>query len=271
MSKEAKIAEALARLRQEYVDGSEDKIDEIDSIIGMLTKDEGDWDENFLELQRRIHTIKGSAGSYGFSTVSHIAHRLEDYMETAEVVGARELAGIQVFVDRIREIFETGANPDDDQAAALVKSLPTASQVAVADQKVHDVGAVFVMPKSVQRKIIAQELTSLGFRLSLAEGGLQALELALSGRPDMIISSMELVDIPGSELAWVFAAIGSTANCRFILMTSLDVNDPRVANLPSGAALVRKGVHFFEDLTNCLGEWGVLSRVGTAPGMEARE
>ena len=73
----------------------------------------------------------------------------------------------------------------------------------------------------------------------------------------MIVASFELKDMTGGELAHVFAAIEATRKHHFMLMTSFELDDPRLGSLPEGTAVVRKGVHFAKDLMETLVGWGV--------------
>ena len=89
MIKEATLEDVLEQLRLEFIENSHEKLDMIDDLIGRLLDEEGEaWRETYIEFQRQIHTIKGTAGSYGFQMVTEIAHSLEDYIETSNSLGA---------------------------------------------------------------------------------------------------------------------------------------------------------------------------------------
>ena len=259
VANKAKFEEAMARFRLEFIESSGDRLDEIDAHINRLHAMDGGFTERFLELQRSVHTLKGSAGSFGFPTATVIAHRLEDYIETADTIGPNELDDIQIFVDVIRRIFESGDNPPNAEAAVILRGLPSATAVAAgfSNQTIKDISVVLVMPLSVQRKIVAGELASCGFRVTMAETGVAAVAAVMACHPDMVVASFELADMTGGELAHVFAAIEATRIHRFMLMTSFDLVDPRLASLPDGTAVVRKGNHFAEDLMETLVGWGV--------------
>ena len=99
--------ETLRRLRGEFVDNCIDKLDSIDIAIDTFIKDAGKKGENFSNFQREIHSIKGSAGTHGFSSVSTIAHRLEDYVESTSRLSSSKWLEVQKFVDAIREVIES--------------------------------------------------------------------------------------------------------------------------------------------------------------------
>ena len=251
----AEIGAFIAQLRQEFVDSCLDRLTDLDRFLEKAIAEGGVSDDAMLDLRRHIHSIKGSAGTHGLSVVSQIAHRLEDYMDTCDAIGGPQLSGIQTHLDRIRDILETGHDPEPDAAAEMLRRLPAPVSPKRAPEKI--VHVLLVMPKSVQRKIIAHELLGRGFQVSMVETALHALKVALAERPDLIVASQEIEDFPGVELARVCTDIAATAPCRFILMTSHRATDPALAGLPASAALIGKGPTFSRDLAARLAEWGM--------------
>lgn len=247
----------LAQLRQEFIDASLDRLNDIEALIETMKGGRGRESDAMTELRRHVHSMKGSAGTHGLHVVSQIAHRVEDYFETVDAIGPRQLSDILVYLDRIREILEDGKDPDAETAAEIFRRLPAPLSGESADEVDRTLHALLVMPKSVQRKIIAQELLARGLQVSMVDTGLAALRAALTERPDMVIASQEIEDFSGAELARVCAVIRATARCRFILVTSHDAGDPTLARMPEAAAVIRKGRTFSADLDRQLGAWGM--------------
>ena len=125
MNQPANLENVLEQLRLEYIENSGDKLDQIDDLISkLLDFEDSNWRDVFIEFQRQVHTIKGTAGSYGFQTVTEIAHSLEDYLETSNKLGVDQLSDIQLYIDQIRWIFEAGKNPSEDVALEILRKLP---------------------------------------------------------------------------------------------------------------------------------------------------
>ena len=227
----------------------------------------GDWNEDFAEILRHIHTIKGCGGTFGFPAITMIAHALEDYIETAGKVGPDHLPAIQAYTDAIRDIAGHGENPGDNETTKILRGLPVCGTVTVnaiaTDQTPRDIGFLLVLPKGLQRRIIGEELASCGFRISLAENAIQAIEIAIANPPHIIAASMVNEDMSGVELARVFKAIEVTENAKFLLMTSSGDTDPEALGLSADARVVRKGDKFIEDMTNHLIEWGVFGDISS--------
>ncbi len=256
----------LLQLSQEFLESCGDSLDVVDAAITRLI-DGGAWDDDFAELLRQVHSVKGSGGTFGFPAITLIAHSLEDYIETAAEISRRQLDAILVFIDAIRGILGRGENPSDTEITEILRGLPASrlTQTIGGGQTPRDIGFLLAMPKGLQRRIIGGEMASCGFRVSLAENAVQAIELALANPPDIIAANMFLEDMTGVELARVFKAIAATAKANFMLMTSSDTGGPKTIGLPLGSRIVRKGNHFSEDLSMHLMDWGVFGDIKAKP------
>ena len=54
-----------------------------------------------------------------------IAHRLEDFIEAAPGLNNGQLLDVQVYVDHIRAILESGQNASKDRLDEVLATLPT--------------------------------------------------------------------------------------------------------------------------------------------------
>ncbi|MCW9034140.1 MAG: response regulator [Alphaproteobacteria bacterium] len=256
------LEKALAKLKQEFIESSGDRLDEIDAAIDRIFKETGDREADYFQMQRDIHSIKGSAGTHGFNAVTVIAHRVEDYIESTRRLTKTQLQDVQVYVDRIREIMEAGKDPSESELNKILHGLPSSTQQAtVSEQEVKNLTVLLVMPKGVQRKLIGTELASCGFEISFSENPVEAISLALSIKPDIIVSSTEFEEMTGIELANVFKAIKITREMNFVLTTSHDDGDPALSELPEGTSIIHKSGDFAEELTECLINMGVFGKV----------
>ena len=247
----------LAQLRIEYIESSSDPLDLIDQQIQYLFNSDEDWQDRFIEFQRQIHSLKGTAGSYGFHSVSEITHSLEDYLETSINLTAKELSDIQAYVDQTRWILESGKEPAESETAEILRKLPAPNKSSFSTQEIRHIPVLLVMPYNIQRKIVASELVSCGFRVYMADTGVRAIELALIHQPTIVISNYDIGDMTGRDLAFAFSAIEATKKINFGLMTSNEGDDARFADLPDGIKILRKGEFFSEDLAECLLNWRV--------------
>ena len=256
MADQVDVEAFLANIKVEFIDHSLDRMNELEAVIGRLKAGEGDWQSQFLGLQRHVHSLKGSAGSYGFHLVGQIAHRVEDYIETVEDIGPRQLDAIQAILDRIRAILEAGQDPTPEEAAAVLARLPKAV-VSGAPHGRPETHALLIMPKGVQRKIIAQELAGWGMHLSMVDNGVDSIRAALCSAPGLIIASQELPDLHGDELARIFHMLSATEKCPFVLVTAYTKEDSALSDLPPDVAVIHKGTDFSVALRAQLDSWSL--------------
>lgn len=246
------MAAFIAEMRQEFLEGCEDRLDQVDEALVHMTEGGADKDAALFEILRHVHSIKGLGGSFGFSGISKLAHALEDYVEMSREVGADQMFDVQLFVDCIRDLMERDTNPTDDQVAEIIHALPLKGRRAGRKGLKQDLRILLFMPKSVQRKIVAAELSSFGFHVTIAETALSAIDLALTHRPDIIVASMYQERLNGIELARVFQAMDATYHARVMLMTASDLSASKLASIPDNATVVRKGINFSRELLRFL-------------------
>jgi HPt (histidine-containing phosphotransfer) domain-containing protein len=251
----------LAQLREEYLGGITDTLDEIDGFIDRMIRGVGDRGDDFFELQRQIHSLKGSAGTHGFAAVTLVAHRLEDYIEATRRLSNDQLGDVQIYVDRIREIFEAGQDPSAEQLDAIVLGLPSSAAATVDADQVRNVTVLLVMTKGVERTVIGRELASCGFDLSFTELPIEAIGLALSLHPDLIVASTEFKLLSGVELARVLETIEATSEIPFVLTTSHEPGSPVLKSLPDKVRIVPKGQKLLDGLTTCLIDLGMFGKI----------
>lgn len=253
---EIDIQDALERLKQEFIDTSSEKLDRIDASIDLLYRGEEDgFGNNFIEFQRDIHSLKGSAGTYGFDSVSLIAHRLEDYIETAREVTRENFQDVQTYIDRIREILEGGDEISNERLSSILENLPTNGPSQPTTDTPENMVALLVMTKGVQRKLVTADLSGNGFELAYADHPLDAFRLAVSLKPGLIITSLEFDTLSGLELARAIRGVAATSETPVVLLTSHAVENI-VEELPAFSRAIHKDSKFTTKLSEALSDFG---------------
>lgn len=241
------LAMILDDLRQEFIEETRDKIEEIEKMIDGLRSREGSPANNLMEIKRLMHTIKGGGGSFGFPTISKVAHGFEDYLETSGEGNYASPDDLLFFADAIASILDVGVDPDDKHAQMLLRSMPSGRRQS-GMHAVEKGLAMLLMPRGVQRKIIAQELAQLGFKVNIMEDPLQTIDTAITLHPDFLITTMHTSRIDGMELSWVLNAIGSTKDIRIALVTADDITEDLIASAPPSVTLIKKGSTFSREI-----------------------
>ncbi len=113
----------------EFLVESYENLDRYDEELIALERVPGDL-EILDSIFRTIHTIKGTCGFFGFSTlesVTHVAETLLDRLRTGELAVTEEIASALLTtgdtVRRLLEAIEATGEESDDDCAALVAEL----------------------------------------------------------------------------------------------------------------------------------------------------
>ena len=254
--------ETLRRLHGEFINNCIDKLDGIDIVIDKFISEPGKKGDAFFNFQREIHSIKGSAGTHGFSSVTTIAHRLEDYVESTRRLSSRKWLEVQNFIDAIRDMIESREEPNADRTKQVLNSLPTSAVPTLETKQGKRVTVLLVMPLGVQRKLVGMELASIGFDVSFIDSPMQAIQVAFAVKPHAILSSQELSGFSGSELAAVFKAIKTMSKIPFVILTSHEKDSTSQFGAANDVYVINKSEGFLSDLCELLLSLDLFRRAG---------
>src|SRR3546814_16521285 len=96
--------------------------------------------------------------------------------------------------------------------------------------------------------MLARELANCGYRAQLASDPFEALRLAVSEKPDIVLTSAVLDGMPGIDLMRSLRAIRETSRLPVAEVTSCDAGRPALAGLPQDVAGVRLGTKTDDEL-----------------------
>ena len=88
---------------------------------------------------------------------------------------------------------------------------------------------------ATNRLLLRAKLSSAYYDVVVAENGVQALEMARSEQPDMIMLDVMMPDMDGFAVCEILKADEQTAHIPVIMVTALDTPEERVRGLEAGA------------------------------------
>ena len=241
-------AAIIERLRGEFVDEALDSVETMDAQL------RGDAEFDAETLMRAAHSLKGQAGTYGFATVSLIAHMFETAVLTAsqDDAAARPVGHVRW----MRAILEMGRDPDPDAANAIIESL---SVQTAQDERPKDRGLVVIVTNSTTTASMCADIAlDDGFQPAVARTEFEAMTLASQVSPRAVVLSRQLHIMKAEELIGAMAQIRRLANLPVVVISSSELDPPDVG--PAGhVSVVRLGTHFVEDYS------AALDRIAAAP------
>lgn len=242
----------VANLTQEFLGESSDRLARMQvSLTNLAGSAVADRDA-VLGLSREIHSVKGSAANFQFRTVATVAHRFEDYMAATLDQSPLPVEDYQRFVDTLSDLIDLGREPDPKQAAQLQSKLPVLAAFDPSTISAKPGRALVVIRARTMGHMLSRELANCGFVAQTALDAFDAIRLAVTERPDIVLTSAVMDGISGVDLIAAIRAIKATADLPCAVVTSFDRNHPELGGLPADAGVVRLGKTLSDDLGTVL-------------------
>jgi len=183
-----------------------------------------------LELYRRAHSLTGSAGIAGFSSIAQMAAALEvllkELHEKPKNINASTLRTVAHSIDFIGELFKL-EGPD--------LSEPPPTNILVVDDEI------------LSRRAITYALEKANLKSSDVEDPAVALDLATEYQYDLILLDVQMPGMDGFELCTKIRAMPTNKSTPIIFVTSLtDFKSRARSSLSGGSDLIAKPFMFIE-------------------------
>ncbi len=207
-------------------------------------------------LLRDTHNLKLMARTASIPGLASLTHRMDDYLADITDLEDQHVLDLQTFGDRISALLD-GDTVALDAVPDVVRGLPVKKTFDLSDIEVTDTEVTVVMPQRSAARVVERELQACGYRVSTVLNPVEAIELIIEQRPDMVITAMVMPTMNGVDLACAIAAMPSTKTIPVALLTSLDRNHADLKHLPVNTGLIRRGEHFGDDLADVFQRFGI--------------
>src|SRR3546814_17655773 len=104
-----------------------------------------------------------------------------------------------------------------------------------------DKDVTLVLPQRSAAKVVGRELAACGYRVSTVLNPIEALELILETKPDLVITTQVMPRMSGVDLTCALAAMPATKAIPVALLTSLDPAPADRRAPPLTVGLIRRG------------------------------
>lgn len=251
----------LARIHLEFLDETKDRLTHIEKCLDLIEHglpETGNLGSaKVSEILANVHTIKGLGGSFGFMSITTICHKLEDYYQNIPLITEQVITDTYKHIDAIQNIIKKDSEPTEKELDSILNSLPVINRASPYEQTRIRKSALIIMPRDIQQRLITKELNSCGFETSTTASAIEAIQIATTTKPDMIILSALIDQIDGLELCHVFRALKKTRETPIILTTSFSEIEKMKKSVPEKTAIARKGKEFAEDFSECAIQLGI--------------
>lgn len=238
----------LEQLRLEFVEAATDQLDEIEILLGRIEAGREAADDDMLAIQRPIHNIKGQGATFGFPLTGRVAHMLEDYLHNVKGLRADCIDDIRRYLEFMSDLLTSGEQVESADMRGLFNALPRGRAVSISAQTRRDINVLLAMPEGLQRKMVANELLSCGFRVMRAYDSVEAVSVVSVIVPDIVFVNSDMTPFSGIELINVFSAIEKMRGVHVVLLTSSDEHHDLSAALPQNVTVIYKHKNFTDDI-----------------------
>ena len=249
--------EFAQQLEVEFRDSASDLLAQAEALLedgraaGEISGDERD------SIYRMAHSLKGLAASCGHSLTSVVAHRAEDYLADVRVLGEKNIADVQKFIDTLGDLVDGTVKEKNVNVSEFVRALPS-RPTDFGDVTAQDIEVLVVMPDDAVSRHVMRELQACGYRVTREGNSFKAIEIASMTRPDLVIVTGVLDMLSGIDVTSAFRAMPTTKDIPVALITGDTREDVVAHGLPNTVPVIRKGTEFGDDLTDALTEVGIL-------------
>ncbi len=198
----------LRQLQANYLAELPERVSQLEQMA-MGLGDEGDFTERFNEFYRKVHSLKGTAGTYGVHIVTKICHQLEERLNALSGTKPADmdvfldgcLAYIDIMTTATQMIVEGRADYTSIEAklAALQDSDAKASDETRAASVKHLRG-LLVESSKVNNALYLNALKSLPIDFTIIDDGYGSLQLLLEEHYDVLITGYETRGLNGAAL-----------------------------------------------------------------------
>ncbi|MBU1689979.1 MAG: Hpt domain-containing protein [Gammaproteobacteria bacterium] len=210
----------LRQLRSVFLDDLPERLDKLDNLLLAIEKRGGASVDEFNELYRILHSIKGSGGTHGLHILSAICHQFEDSLNAV----SGHLAELsQAFIDSsfnyvslLRAVVDQARRGNDTFLEIERKLLELHSKDFAVERAL-----LLVDSSRFSANYYSQALKELPVRVVVEDNGYAALLRVLQEPFDILVTSLEVPTLNGKALIGALRLSASpNRDIKTILLTS---------------------------------------------------
>lgn len=184
-SQNTQIEALLEQLKQEFIAELPNRLHELEELTLGLQKN-----DNYAEIYRSVHSLKGSGGTHGIEILSFACHQLEEELERLNKNKVlKENSTVSVLLEYLDILYniQLAAQHGEDKDNSIRDRL----------QQVRDktVGAalevLIIEPSQSISAMLSQILSALPVNSTFTDNGLNGIELLLNRTFQVVITAYE--------------------------------------------------------------------------------
>ena len=234
----------LTELRQSYLTGIPTHLEEMENMVLGIEKGH-EYQENFDALYRKVHSLKGSGATYGFSIITHVCHQFEDFisekLQTEKDIDQSKINKTFAYIDTLKNAHAL-LNKDGSAEAAI--QIEKDLQALKEQDSSSALSAILIAPpENMYKQICIQVLESANVQCATTNNSATAFQRLLHEPFDLLITPRENPELSGTAL---IAALKLNKRCNTGITSILITSNPHL-DVPTElqpSFIVLKGIDF---------------------------
>ena len=237
----------LEQFKNEFLKNIPEWCNEVENLtLGLQTAEV--FSDNYAELYRRVHNLKGSGGSYGIPIISTICHQFEDLLNDLNVDHSKvNMIFVDTclnYIDLTRSASEVALSNNNDFSNIENKL----TSIRNRSLQKNSLGLIVDSSQSMI-KMCTGILSDLPVKLISTTDGLVALERLLKENFDFLIMGQSLKRLDGEALlAALRASHSRNKNIKVITISSASQGEYLAGAQPD--MLLKKDKNLADNLIN---------------------
>lgn len=209
-----KARQAILLLRKGFINELPERIHALEELVLQLN-DPSYYQNTFDDLYRKVHSLKGSGGTYAMQIITSICHTLEDWLTAhPHSMSKSDINHALALIDLMHKCYASYSTDTDD-------THEIEAQLARFKQPKHHPRVMLVESSRVVRDVCLSLLKAHTSDITTLDSGYQALGELLHLKFDVLITSKEGKDLNGlAVIAALRYSDSVNRHVRAILLTS---------------------------------------------------
>lgn len=127
MARKSEVEMIVSSLREKFVVSAGENLDAMDQLIAGIGTHDGAIINHAHEIKKLTHALKGTAGSFGFMSITRIAEAFDEYIDGSEHTGMLAATSARNYSTAMRTIIENAEEPDMTELEDIISHLAAAS------------------------------------------------------------------------------------------------------------------------------------------------
>ena len=189
----------IDNITEEFIIEALERVDELEWELFNIESRSGNTTELARKIKLGVHSLKGSAGSFGLDFLTTICHNFEDYLvfKSANNLNEKSTArDLGIFFSLMRDYLKNAINTPEE----LLNEYKQRLESLGFSQTDVDHKTLIIEPSKTLQSIYSKILTNLSVRVSIETDGYVGLGRILKEHFDSLIITHKIKSIDGVAL-----------------------------------------------------------------------